>query len=291
MNVREQVYQFLQQSALQTYAGELAELIEPSIRIKTYTDTSLSHSHFGGLPNVPADFEYPMYGATPLTYLGQIHLDELPEVNSLIDLPRIGILYFFYDFSDFPLDSSFSWRCVYLDVPAHTLKPLSGYDERLEQFPHRSLTFELQWMLSAPEHKVDRLNQISKEVGDINKISNDGSSVPIIEEMCRQFGIMRPGEDIGPPDWPSEHRLFGYPTFMQHLMEGECQLRFHNVDGWKIPEELKDGVRDWQLLLQLDSDDSINWDFGDCGKLYFWIRRQDLAQRDFSNVWLIFQSD
>ena len=29
--------------------------------------------------------------------------------------------------------------------------------------------------------------------------------------------------------------------------------------------------------------------WGDVGKLYFWIRKQDLARRDFSNVWMIMQ--
>ena len=29
--------------------------------------------------------------------------------------------------------------------------------------------------------------------------------------------------------------------------------------------------------------------FGDCGHLYFWIRKQDLQNRDFDHVWMILQ--
>ncbi|MGN0700170.1 MAG: DUF1963 domain-containing protein [Oscillospiraceae bacterium] len=29
--------------------------------------------------------------------------------------------------------------------------------------------------------------------------------------------------------------------------------------------------------------------FGDCGHIYFWIRKADLAARNFDNVWLILQ--
>ena len=29
--------------------------------------------------------------------------------------------------------------------------------------------------------------------------------------------------------------------------------------------------------------------FGDCGRIYFYIRREDLAQRRFDRVWLIQQ--
>lgn len=29
--------------------------------------------------------------------------------------------------------------------------------------------------------------------------------------------------------------------------------------------------------------------FGDCGHIYFWIRKQDLKERNFDKVWLILQ--
>jgi uncharacterized protein YwqG len=43
------------------------------------------------------------------------------------------------------------------------------------------------------------------------------------------------------------------------------------------------------LLLQIDSDDAIGWTWGDAGRLYFWIRKQDLAARRFDRVWTILQ--
>jgi hypothetical protein len=46
-------------------------------------------------------------------------------------------------------------------------------------------------------------------------------------------------------------------------------------------------VDQWRLLLQLDSGD--DWMWGDCGKLYFWIPRDDLRERRFENVWLVLQ--
>jgi uncharacterized protein YwqG len=88
------------------------------------------------------------------------------------------------------------------------------------------------------------------------------------------------------------HLLFGSPMVIQNPMEEECQLSFHGFDATDYdlgsdPEVafLKDGVEDWQLLLQLDSDDNLDWMWGDLGRLYFWIRKQDLEKHDFSNVW------
>jgi uncharacterized protein YwqG len=46
---------------------------------------------------------------------------------------------------------------------------------------------------------------------------------------------------------------------------------------------------EWQLLLQLDSDDRADLMWGDGGMLYFWIRAQDLAERRFEMVWMTLQ--
>ena len=35
--------------------------------------------------------------------------------------------------------------------------------------------------------------------------------------------------------------------------------------------------------------DKIGYMFGDCGNIYFWIRKQDLAERRFDKVWCILQ--
>jgi uncharacterized protein YwqG len=93
------------------------------------------------------------------------------------------------------------------------------------------------------------------------------------------------------------HRLGGYPDPVQGDMQLECQLVSHgifcgNSTGYADPrrKELESGATDWILLLQVDSDDAIEWSWADGGRLYFWIRRQDLANRRFDAVRAILQS-
>ena len=80
----------------------------------------------------------------------------------------------------------------------------------------------------------------------------------------------------------------------------QCELvsRGYYLGGtWDgVPLEERDAlrcpsVRDWQLLFQLDTVASGDFElmFGDCGRIYFYIRREDLQARRFDRVWLILQ--
>ena len=54
-------------------------------------------------------------------------------------------------------------------------------------------------------------------------------------------------------------------------------------------EAFEKGITDWQLLFQLDSDESMEMMWGDAGRIHFWIREQDLKNRDFGQVVLVLQ--
>jgi uncharacterized protein YwqG len=94
----------------------------------------------------------------------------------------------------------------------------------------------------------------------------------------------------------TEHQLLGLPRPIQGEMELECQLVTNGLytgdaSGYKDPRRktLEPGAIDWTLLLQVDSDDNAGMMWGDLGRLYFWVRRQDLASRNFDKVWTILQ--
>ena len=80
-------------------------------------------------------------------------------------------------------------------------------------------------------------------------------------------------------------------------MRLECQLVTNGLycgdaTGYQDPRRasLELGASDWQLLLQIDSDEErLGWMWGDVGRVYFWIRRQDLASADFEGAWAVLQ--
>ena len=76
-------------------------------------------------------------------------------------------------------------------------------------------------------------------------------------------------------------------------MRLECQLASHGVtdlNDHRAKEGSKD-AKDWQLLLQIDTDETIGMRWGDAGMIYYWLRASDLQKCDFDDVWLVLQSD
>jgi uncharacterized protein YwqG len=92
-----------------------------------------------------------------------------------------------------------------------------------------------------------------------------------------RFEAIETYPDESPHEDKPEHRIAGWAQSIQEPVERECQ--YH---GGGNPEE-------WKLLLQLDSDDSLDWMWGDVGKLYFMTKESDARQRDFSKAWCVLQ--
>ena len=99
-----------------------------------------------------------------------------------------------------------------------------------------------------------------------------------------------------PSDDPVIHRLLGHPDPVQGDMQLECQLVANGVycgdaSGYRDPRaaRLRPGAADWRLLLQVDSQDDAGMMWGDVGRLYYWIRQEDLTAGRWDRTWLILQ--
>ena len=66
---------------------------------------------------------------------------------------------------------------------------------------------------------------------------------------------------------------------------------FPGRDALALAEARRRSVENWQLLFQLDTvaDNGFELMFGDCGRVYFYIPKEDLTARRFDRVWLILQ--
>ena len=245
--------------------------VKPAIRLNLGTAIENEKvSRLGGIPSVPAQFEWPSWQEGPLEFLCQINLEELSPFKTIAGiLPEKGMLSFFYDAKEQPWGSLLSdkdaFRVYFFeDITALTLA--TGAKESSIKPAH----FELNEIQTYPDTLSD----------DLNDALSDESS----EEYSDLLYAVN-GE--GP-----HHQLLGHPFLVQNDLREDCERSSQDLGYEGTVEEQKsvfDKSRDWTLLLQLDSSEDLNMCWGDAGLIYFCIRKSDLKNADFSKVWLLLQ--
>jgi uncharacterized protein YwqG len=238
------------------------------------TDRATS-SQIGGVPRTASAFDWPVKDGVPLGFLAQIDLAELAAVQRIDWLPESGDLLFFYDMKEQPwgFDPQYrgAWAVVYL--PAAGARTQRAEPARLPEESSLSWgNIELRRVNTFPSDSLKKLELSIEE-----------------EEKLAQYREALFGK--GP-----QHQVGGAADPIQNEMELECQLAANGLycgdsTGYKDPraKALEAGAADWRLLLQFDTDDAAGVMWGDCGRLYFWIREQDARAKRFDRAWLILQ--
>jgi uncharacterized protein YwqG len=93
-------------------------------------------------------------------------------------------------------------------------------------------------------------------------------------------------------EWHALHRLGGHPDTNDDQMQVDAQLVANGIDlnsGERFYDprvaDLEQGAEQWRLLLQLSSDDEVGLQLGyPLGRMYVWIREDDLAAGRFDDV-------
>ena len=271
------------QLGLARVADQLASVITTSIRLKTEAVTegklAVGSSRLGGTPDLAPGMSWPVCNGVPMAFMAQIRLSDAVAHDPDARLPRSGMLYFFYEAQEqkwgFDPKDRDHWKVIYHDGDPGTLQPAEPPANLPEESRFRCCRVTFSTEIGVPPYEsgiVERL-RLSDTEGDA---------------YGRLLDALERHEPI--------HRLLGYPEPIQGDMQAECQFASNGVNtGGSNGEnearlaDLRKGITDWRLLLQIDSDDSLGTMWGDAGRIYFWIREQDLKNRDFANVWLVLQ--
>lgn len=282
--------------------AELKEILEGmkrnAVRLVIGEGDGAEVGRFGGLPDVPEDFAWPSFETDtifddtvklrPLSFLAQFDCAALAALDGDGLLPHEGMLSFFYELGSqrwgydpkdagcarvywFPDKAALSPRELPEDMEEDWRLPsLAIYGRQSVEYPS-SEEFPLSFLKSLPE------------------TANGWTALNRTRNALRGYA-----EEPTP-----YHRLLGWPDIIQNGMAQQCELvsRGYYLGGsGDIPQEVLDETdlsapEDWQLLFQLDSFHAGGFDlmFGDCGSVYFYIRKEDLAVRRFDRVWLILQ--
>ncbi|MBO6741210.1 MAG: DUF1963 domain-containing protein [Phycisphaerales bacterium] len=262
-------------------------------------DLPIATSKVGGLPHLPDNYPWPVKGARPLMFLAQINLEDIDSDHVQDNaLPKSGLLTFWGDTAALP------WG---FDPNDSGTYQVHYFSESPDSFSIRELPdFDPNGLDQKPQYKWTPFNECELQIKNDYCYNNDVDEA--IESIFSQV-TEEQADDLYHRfmDFEEEqlnhanegtHQLLGHPHEIQGDMKLECQLVSNGIDlGNQLPESekakiesLMPGAKDWRLLLQLDSDqDAADWMWGDCGKLYFWIKEQDLRATDFSSIWGIIQ--
>lgn len=275
---------------------ELEKSLKNSIRLTIGGKFSggVGATKFGGKPDVPPDFKWCRFKgedylsgevkSCPLSFLAQFDLEEISKYDTEGLLPKKGLLSFFYEcetghWGFDPEDKGCARVFFFEDISA--LAPA--------EFPE-----DLAEDLRLPELRITAASERSYQSYEDFLVQRDPRS-SLWEEFDsaqKSLGIDEPGE---------RSKLLGWADVIQGNMTRECELvsrGYYLGDGWDnvTPQDRQEteqwANRDWLLLLQLDSilaDNGIEVNYGGRGRLYFYIRREDLAAHNFDNVWMILQ--
>lgn len=265
-------------------ATKIKGVLQPGIRFGSTpcADSELlpGESRLGGSPDVPDGFEWPTWREKPLAFLAQLNMAELSRFSTAEPLPDTGWLLFFYDAEQstwgFDPQDLGSWSVVYV----------TGDSENLQQ-------------TSVPIESFLDGKYAACHVAFFEALTAPSAESPEIQDLALSPDEFEAYFDITSPDGSTQgkcHQLLGLAQAIQGEMRLECQLASNGVycgnpQGYEGPRavELAKGVDDWILLLQVDTDDKARMMWGDVGRLYFWIKRGDLARSDFSKVWMVLQ--
>lgn len=235
-------------------------------------------SRLGGRPDLPSTLDWPRHQGRPLAFIAQIDCAQAQPCDLAGELPAQGWLYLFYDaqgqpWGFDPADRG-GVRVLFHAGDCATLAPRPFPDDLPDEarFAAAALRFAACADLPDPDsHLLD--------------CTLDDDEHEAWLDLCEDRVLAR---GCG--------TLLGHSRNIQNGQELQCELVSNglycgNASGYQDPRraQLEAGSAQWRLLLQLEGVDDCGMQWGGSGRLYVWLRAQDLREHRFENAWAILQ--
>ena len=252
-------------------------LIEPAIIFAdSPSKSTVGSSKLGGQPDLPDNLNWPTVDNKPMVFFGQVNLSEIKDLDKENILPKNGILYFFTYFpnpdSEDEADYSFltakkQYKVLYSDGDNSQIKPRNFPDSLIttHRFPEMPIRFQLVYRIPVTnetwKYENAKLNEKDAELFDRFTEPSDNCDM-----------------------------ILGTPNPIQYGVDYDWAFSYLGMTDYKNPQVKSkvDAIRPEFINLfsfqMIDRFDKIG--IPNC---YFGIRKQDLADKKFDNVVLVFQ--
>ncbi len=258
---------------LEPYRAKLEALLAPGARIEPLgSDAEVAAAQLGGAPHLPADAAWPASPDGALSFIAELDLRALHALASeaASGIPLDGLLLLFYDAQTMPwgLDPGDRDRFAVLHVAA-------GAPPRAA--PTGTITFPAGHMTFRPV----KVLPVTREAPGL-RFADRAATQSYLEHALALSG-------------DADHRVRGFAAWIAQDGREEAALA---ASGFAVglPKQLAAARRaahldpaDWRLLLQLDTDPAVRFEWGDSGRLYLLARDEDVRARRFDRTWLLLQ--
>jgi uncharacterized protein YwqG len=298
MNI-EELKNSLDKNGLSKYFDKLQPLLRNTIRLcQKATDENniaIGQSKIGGKPDLPIEInwvtetnivettekKFIIFNSKkkeiitqPLSFIAQINLTETVRFDKENLLPNTGLLYFFYSAEQeawgFDYNDKNKFKVIYWNGDLSQIKRTEFPSDLPDYARFKPCSLDIKSEVSVPSHGYEVYEDFtdSEDEKFWTQVYNDGNL----------------------------NKLLGYSDNIQNDMELECELVTNGLycgdpSGYNDPraKALEPNAKNWRLLLQIDSNEENEMMWGDCGRLYFWIKKDDLLNKEFDKSWCCFQ--
>lgn len=273
----------LEAEGLSSYVDALLPQVRTGARLVPAPDgdgTAVGTTRLGGRPDLPTATAWPDGYDAPLSFVLQVDLAGLPAELADSGLPTSGLLSFFYDAVEQPWGfephDRGSWAVLH-SAAGEELVARDFPDDLDPDVRYRPLALVAQTVASFPP--LESQEAAAAGIGLDDEV--------VWERYERVLGAPR----------GATHRLLGHPDALQGDMQEESQLVSSGIStGGLVPGDdparlaALPGADRWRLLAQVDSTpEATGMVWGDAGRLYFWIREDDLRAGAWDQVWVVLQ--
>lgn len=289
----------LDTSGLGKYFDRLQPLLRNTIRLyqkeADENNIAIGQTKIGGRPDLPKDISWVTETnivemtekkfiifsnkkqetvTKSLSFIAQINLSETSPFDKEHLLPKTGLLYFFYSAEQevwgFDYIDKNKFKVIYWNGDQSELKRIDFPNDLPEYSCYKPCSVEIKSEISLPSYGHEVYQDFA-----------DGEDDKFWDEVYNEENL---------------NKLLGNSDNIQNEMELECELVTNGLycgdpTGYNDPraKALEPNAKDWRLLLQIDSNEENEMMWGDCGRLYFWIKKDDLLNKNFDKSWFSLQ--
>jgi hypothetical protein len=264
-------------------------LLRPGYHLRALGSDEPLVAYLGGDPLLPADVEWPTWeGHGPLNFVAAVDCGEVPTDELDIPLPKSGALLFFY------YDGLGESSVIYTDpdsvingtrvlyVPAEADVAERPAPDGVTRYPRLLLGGEL--IATAPDNENAAL---------IAAYGNPDDPAGYVDYPLADPDDNGFWDDVSAfrRDHSPHHRVGGYSLPIQGAVEVEGAHVLAPGTQEQAEEARKGLVPELVLLAQIDSDSRSGMGWGDAGRLFWMIRREDLAAGSFDKATFTWQTE